>query len=174
MVGRAAQDVMSLDQYTYIYHYNQRNLLNPHTERETFINIIIETTLWHIYTTYWKWLFKLESNTNFIPERNEHWRTFIAIGLNGVRATSTSTPSCKRYFSQIENCYFGNILAWFYGGDWKTYNPSPRGPHGHMNLNNELGLVFRTIDPLAPLVKENEQIPKSPKSIPNKTMITLW
>ena len=42
-----------------------------------------------------------------------------------------------------------------------------------MNLNNELGLVFRTIDPLASLVKENAQIPKFPKSIPNKTLIAI-
>lgn len=72
MVGRAAQDVMSLDHYTYIYHYTQRSLLKPHAERDRHLSILslklhCETYTPHTERDYLNWkviltLFQKEMN----------------------------------------------------------------------------------------------------------------
>lgn len=38
-----------------------------------------------------------------IPEGNEHWSTFIVIGLKGNRARLASTPSCTLYIRREDN-----------------------------------------------------------------------
>lgn len=39
--------------------------------------------------------------TYFIPERKEHWRTFIATVPKGDRAASASTPCCKVHIYKV-------------------------------------------------------------------------